>query len=181
MRFLIHRWCQGFTTVSSAASNGPVSRVATINPLEAAMAAIYPLCASEIVCRPLERSPQARQSSAQLQCRTAIRGRQTVRARRQAFRSEPSCADRPAAHRCRTAVRFLRIAETAIPAGKPLRTFSGIALDGWHQSHTMARRDLDQFGGRGRAKDVRCGAAVNCEAATGRKRHIGKVVFRPRI
>lgn len=33
---------QGFTTVSPAASKGPMSRVAMMNPLEEAMAAIYP-------------------------------------------------------------------------------------------------------------------------------------------
>ncbi|MGZ2444034.1 hypothetical protein FB005_114155 [Sinorhizobium medicae] len=56
-------------------------------------------------CRPLGPSRLSPQNSQQLRCRTATRDRQTVRARRRAFRSELSCAGHPAKHRCQTAVR----------------------------------------------------------------------------
>jgi hypothetical protein len=38
----VYRWFQGLTTGTPAASKGLVSRVAIVNPLEAAIAAMYP-------------------------------------------------------------------------------------------------------------------------------------------
>lgn len=60
---------------------GLISSVAMINPLEASTAAIRRT--SGAPCRPLGPSRLSPQNARQLRCRTAIRDRQTVRARRQ--------------------------------------------------------------------------------------------------